>query len=278
MNERRVVTDDGVELALFRLRAYRDGRPVVLLVHGAFSGHRLWTRRGCAHYLAECGLDVWLADLRHHGASAREPAPQAWRFEDWVLRDAPALVRRLRDETVGAPVTWLGHSAGGAVGLCAAARSPADARCDAIVTFGTPGPRRLGLARWGGAGLMIAAARALGRFPARALGVGSEDEAAGILADWLGWNVRGTWRGRDGFDYWAALRQVSVPYLAVAGSVDRLFAPAAGCAQVVEQIGSTSKTLTVQPGLTHRGLVLSHRARDTAWRAAATWILETLRQ
>lgn len=277
MNERRVLTDDGVELALHRLRAHRDGRPAVLLVHGAFAGHRLWTRRGCAHYFAECGLDVWAADLRHHGGSAREPAPNAWRFEDWVLRDAPALVRRVRDETVDAPVVWLGHSAGGAVGLCAAARSQANARCDAIVTFGTPGPRRMGPARWGGAGLMIALARALGRFPARALGIGSEDEAAGILADWLGWNVRGRWRGRDGFDYWAALRAVSVPYLAVAGAADRLLAPAAACAQVVDQIGSTSKSLTVQPGLSHRGLVLSHRARDSAWRATASWILETLR-
>jgi oxygen-independent coproporphyrinogen-3 oxidase len=116
----------------------------------------------------------------------------------------------------------------------------------------------------------------LGRFPARALGVGSEDEAADILADWMEWNVRGSWRGRDGYDYWAALRTVSVPYLAVAGSADRLFAPAAACAQVVEQIGSSSKALAVQPELTHRGLALSHRARDTAWRAAATWILETL--
>jgi oxygen-independent coproporphyrinogen-3 oxidase len=276
VNHRAVVTDDGVELALFRMRAHRDGRPALLLVHGAFVGHRIWLRRGCAAYFEDCGLDVWLADLRHHGASAREPSPRTWRYEDWILSDAPALVRRVRQETVDAPVAWLGHSSGGAVGLCAAARGPADARCDAIVTFGTPGPRRMSPLRWAGAAAMIGLARAVGRFPARALGVGSEDEAADILADWLAWNVRGRWLGRDGYDYWTALRAVAQPYLAVAGASDRLFAPPAACRQVVQQIGSSRRELSVHPRLTHRGLALSARARDTAWRATATWLLETL--
>lgn len=276
MIRRRVVAGDGVELALYRLRAHREARPVVLLVHGAFGGHRLWLRAGCAEYLADCGLDVWLADLRHHGESAREPAPRTWGFEDVIEHDAPALVRRVRDETAGAPLAWLGHSSGGAVGLCAAVRAPAADRVDAIVAFGTPGPLKMHPAHRAGAAVMIAVARALGRFPSRALGLGSEDEAAGILADWLEWNVRGRWLGRDGYDYWAALRDLAVPFLAVAGAADRHLAPPGACEQVVRQIGAARTALSVHAHLSHVGLVLSHRARDTAWRAAAQWLLETL--
>ena len=119
---RRLTTPDGVEIALHRLRAYRDGRPAVLLVHGAFTNHRFWLHAGMAHFLGAAGLDVWLADLRHHGESAREPRRGAWTFEDWVLHDTPTLVARVREETDGAPLAWLGHSAGGAAGLCWLAR------------------------------------------------------------------------------------------------------------------------------------------------------------
>src|SRR5216110_334063 len=110
---RRVTTPDGVELALHRMRAFRDGRPAVLLVHGAFTNHRFWLHGGMAHFLGAAGLDVWLADLRHHGESAREPRRGAWTFEDWVLRDTPTFVARVREETDGAPLAWIGHSAGG---------------------------------------------------------------------------------------------------------------------------------------------------------------------
>src|SRR5207302_11312840 len=112
-----------VELALHRLRAHRDGRPAVLLVHGAFTNHRMWlhstdgtSQGGLAHFLGAAGLDVWLADLRHHGESDREPRRGAWTFEDWVLRDTPTLVARVREETEGAPLAGLGHAAGGAAG------------------------------------------------------------------------------------------------------------------------------------------------------------------
>ena len=122
-NVRRVTTPDGVELALHRLRAFRDGRPAVLLVHGAFTNHRFWLHAadgnpagGMAHFFGAAGLDVWLADLRHHGDSAREPRRGAWTFEDWVLQDTPTLVARVREETDGAPLAWIGHSAGGAAG------------------------------------------------------------------------------------------------------------------------------------------------------------------
>ena len=290
---RHIMTPDGVQLALHRLRAHRDGRPAVLLVHGAFTNHRCWLYSpdgaegplleapgagggGLAHFLGAAGFDVWLADLRHHGESAREPRRGAWTFEDWILHDTPTLVARVREETDGAPLAWLGHSAGGAAGLCWLARVAAAAPIRAVVTLGTPGPRRLGPVRRSLAALTIAVSRALGRFPARALRFGNEDEAAEIIAEWMEWNVRGAWMGTDGFDYFAGLAALSIPYLGVAGASDRIFAPPAACRQVVERVGTARKALAIEPGLSHRGLLLSPRARASCWPNIVRWLKEIL--
>lgn len=280
MSERTVVTSDGVELVLHRLRAYRDGRPAALLVHGAFSNHGVWVRRahpgGFAHYLLGRDLDVWLADLRHHGGSAREPSRGAWRFEDWIQKDAPALVDRVKDETDGAPLIWVGHSAGGVVGLCWQARDPANRPLAALVTFGTPGPHRVGLVRRALAAAAVGTSTVLGTFPARALGLGPENEAGGIIGDWMRWNVRGAWHGVDGFDYFAALTSVASPFLSVAGAADRIFAPPGSCAEVVEQVGSRRKALAVHRHLSHRGLLRDPRARERCWPETATWLQESV--
>ncbi len=276
---RRISTPDGVNLALHRIRAHRDGRPAVLLVHGAFTNHRFWLQGGgLAHFLGSAGFDVWLADLRHHGESDREPRRGAWTFEDWALNDTPTLVARVREETDGAPLAWVGHSAGGAAGLCWLARVAAAAPLKAIVTLGTPGPRRLGVVRRTLAATTIAISRALGRFPARMLRFGNEDEAAEIIAEWMEWNVRGTWLGTDGFDYFAGLAALSAAYLGVAGGSDRIFAPPAACRQVVDRIGSppARKRLLIEPGLSHRGLVLSERAKESCWPNLVAWLKERL--
>jgi alpha-beta hydrolase superfamily lysophospholipase len=55
-----------------------------------------------------------------------------------------------------------------------------------------------------------------------------------------------------------------------------MFAPAAACRQVVERVGAERKALAVEPGLSHRGLVLAPRARDACWPAVAAWLKETL--
>jgi hypothetical protein len=121
----------------------------------------------------------------------------------------------------------------------------------------------------------MAMSRVLGRFPARVLGFGNEDEAAEIIAEWMEWNVRGKWRGTDGFDYFAGLAALSTPYLGVAGGADWIFAPPKACRQVVDRVGAARKALAVIPGLSHRGLVLSEDARTTCWPTIVAWLKET---
>jgi alpha-beta hydrolase superfamily lysophospholipase len=133
----------------------------------------------------------------------------------------------------------------------------------------------MGLARRAFATAIAGTSRALGTFPARALGLGPENEAGEILADWMSWNLRGAWRGADGFDYFDALAQIASPFLAVAGGSDHLFAPPRSCGAIVERIGSRRKALAVHRHLSHRGLLRNPRARERCWPETASWLQES---
>jgi pimeloyl-ACP methyl ester carboxylesterase len=271
-----VRTADGVDLVLYRMDpAERAAAPstAVLLVHGAFSSHTVWMRGGArnaglARFLADAGFDVWLADWRAHGAATREPRPHTWHFDDIITQDAPALVAYVRTATGASPV-WVGHSVGGAIGLALLARDPA--ALAAVVTLGTPGPVMGPLRRLLALGTMMLC-RILGRFPARTLRMGSEDEAALVLSEWMAWNVRGRWLGADGVDYLAALEHTRTPVLAVAGESDHMFAPAAACRALARRIGATATFAAVGPRLDHPGLLLNPRADDQCWPLLARWI------
>jgi pimeloyl-ACP methyl ester carboxylesterase len=165
----------------------------------------------------------------------------------------------------------VGHSVGGAIGLASSARDPAAAPAG-IVALGTPGPV-MGPLRRAMALLTIVTCRTLGRFPARAFRMGSEDEAALVLAEWWVWNVRGRWVGADGSDLLAALGRLRRPFLGVAGAGDRMFAPADACRRLIERAGADSKAYVVAgPGLDHRGLLLDARADEQCWPLVADWI------
>ena len=112
----------------------------------------------------------------------------------------------------------------------------------------------------------------LGRFPARMLRMGSENEAALVLSEWMAWNLRGRWVGADGYDYLAALQWVRAPFLGLAGAGDRLFAPVDACRALVDRVGAGSRTFAVVGlGLGHGGLLLDAQADAQCWSLVATW-------
>lgn len=276
MNSEVVRTDDGVSLGLHHYDPPSVG-PSVLLLHGAFSGHTIWLRGpGFARLLAGAGFDVWLADLRHHGTADREPTPRTWWFEDWIERDVPAICARVRDSIGRRPLGVIGHSAGGVAGLGALARALDLSPVDALVALGTPGPARMGATRYVGAWGFRALALTLGRFPARALRFGGEDEAALMFGQWMAWNIHGRWLSRAGFDYLESLQRVRTPYLAVAGGRDWLFSPPSACRQIVERIGSERKDFHIAPSLDHPGLVLDTRASEEVLPRVTSWLRSIL--
>jgi predicted alpha/beta hydrolase len=277
-----------VDLALYRAPAdpstERPGAPPLLLVHGTFSNRQFFLgtgERGLARYLAARGYDAWVAELRGHGRSGAVGKASSWQFEDWIRRDAPALLRGVCEATGAARVVWIGHSAGGVIAIAYAGLGAAWSHAiGGIVAAGAPAPYRPGGWHVPLAAIGYGITRLCGRFPARALGIGPEDEHPGIMAQWMAWNVRGRWIGADGTDYLAHARRVTVPVLALAGAGD-FIAPPAACRALLDELGGTDRTLQVcgrvhgfAENFTHDRMLVSTPAREEVWPRIAAWIGE----
>lgn len=279
-----VPTDDGVELAVWRtVPADPRRRTPVLLVHGTFSNRQFMGgrgERGLAGALAARGFDCWVAELRGHGRSGPHHAGANWRFEDWIRRDAPALIGGVLAATGAERLVWLGHSAGGIIGLAHAGLVGPDAPGIAgIVVAAAPAPTGLSFGPRVLALLGYGIARLVGRFPARRLGIGPEDEHVGVFGQWMQWNLRGEWHGDDGTDYFANLRRVTAPVLALAGAGDLVVAPPRVCARLLEACGSADRTFVTcgraagfKENYGHNRVLVSRGAREDVWPLIAEWM------
>jgi pimeloyl-ACP methyl ester carboxylesterase len=159
--EHEALTSDGVRIRLYRLRApepgedKEPGRPVglpVLVVHGIGVNHFCFDvddSASMARTLQQGGRDVWLADLRGRGGS-RQGCPRAWRFDDYVTRDLPAMLAKIREETGAPRVHYLGYSMGGSIGFAWLSRAvdnpelATDNGFQSMLALGAPWPSRLG--------------------------------------------------------------------------------------------------------------------------------------
>lgn len=151
-------------------------------------------------------------------------------------------------------------------------------RVAGLVALATPLPW---LQRWRrvGAWAIRAASRLLGRFPARLLGLGPEDELPGVMSQWMTWNLERRWVGNDGVDYAAALREVRVPVLAMSGAGDTVFAPAHACRSLVGMLGTEDAAYLLagrQTGFSddfdHAGIVVSRTAHEEIWPRVVAWL------
>lgn len=257
-------TPDGTRVALHRLG--NPQHPRVLLVPGTFSNHTFWlgTRGiGFARTLADAGFEACVLDPRGHGHSERPARTQHWDIDDWAREDVPTALRAIA--TPDEPVFIIGHSAGGAVVLAALSAEPElRALVRAVITVGTPVPW---LQPWRGVGawLIRQVSVALGRFPARLLKLGPEDELPRVMSQWMTWNIEGHWTGDDGTDYSAGLEELDMPFLMIAGSHDRFFAPPAACRGLFEMIGSVRKQFVVFEKYDHVSIIVSKRAHTEVW-------------
>lgn len=275
----RIETADHVRLAVHRVGP-ENGTPVVL-VPGTFSNHTFWlgTRgTGLALALAAAGFDAWVLDPRGHGASQRPGPHDRWDFDSWTRQDVPAALRAATAER-RRPAFLIGHSAGGAAVLAALAAAPELRELvPGLVIAGTPLPW---LQPWRGLGarLFRRVSLTLGRFPARLLGLGPEDELPGVMAQWMQWNLQRRWRGEDGIDYEARFPELRAPVLFLAGAADRFFAPPAACRALCDRIGSSDKTFLVcgrdsgfSEDLGHTGLLVHRAARAEVWPRILAWL------
>ncbi|WP_341708788.1 alpha/beta fold hydrolase [Halopseudomonas sp.] len=229
----QVASDEGGVLQIQRLGTDSATAPVILLLHGAMADSRLYLAAQCglAGFLAEQGYCVYLADLRGHGASqpTLEQQPSIC-SGDLILRDIPALLNTLVERHARQRLFVLSHGWGGVWLASALIRQPQLLpRISGLVQLGVrrralAGGRWVRFVRrtlWGS--LASLSGRLKGRVPARALGLGSQDEARAIHAANLAWE-RGEWRDlEDGFDYASALNGLAwPPSLYLAGDRDRV--------------------------------------------------------
>jgi pimeloyl-ACP methyl ester carboxylesterase len=118
-----VPTDDGARIAC--KRKPRSGARPVIFIHGLAVNADLWdvprieggdyTFVGLPTVLHDAGCDIWLMNLRGHGAPAMlsEPAPgqEDWCVDHFILYDLPAVVEHVCQETACRPFI-IGNSMG----------------------------------------------------------------------------------------------------------------------------------------------------------------------
>lgn len=159
----------------------------VIVCPAIFVHQRFYAR--FADHLADRGFCALTYDNRGAGRSLAAEAP-GWQHSlaHWGQRDLPAAVAWARALNPDHKLYLVGHSMGGQlVGL-----SPAIHRLDAVVTVAAtsaywglwPAPMRWLILAW--FGLVPVLGRALGVFPADALGLGP-DVASGPVRDWARW-------------------------------------------------------------------------------------------
>jgi pimeloyl-ACP methyl ester carboxylesterase len=277
--------DPSVELALTRLGRFdREGErgvPVILLP-GSFSNRRFWYSPkgiGLGPYLARAGFDVWIAEMRGHGLSPRNRNYSRNRVSDYVRYDLPAIADFIHEQNPQA-AHWLGHSLGGITLAGALGGHYLDeARVASAALFGSQisrvyWPLKLPPVEWGGRLL-------LGRFSVLSgsrLKRGPEDEPIGLAMESLRWHGLFGRFGDAERDWWAGLRDVRVPLLAVAAVGDKQD-PAWACRKLLEQCGSEVREflcLGRQQGFStdfdHVQMLVSREAQAEVWPLVEHWL------
>lgn len=267
-------TDGGVTLAATVHEPASQPRGTVLMAHAMFA--RQTAFRWLARMFRDRGWRAITFDFRGHGQS---PCAN-WGYDDFVARDLPAVVECARARSDG-PLALIGHSLGGHVAL--AAQGCGLVSLDAIVLVAA----NIWLRDFEPNGAIWAAKRAvlegfvrtarrLGKFPARALRLGSDDESLDYVEDLARFGLDGRWVSRDGTrNYLSALSEVHCPIYSIASDGDRLNARPVCVERMLSRCRgpihidrvSRSDDGSRPPG--HAALLVTERARSAFERAEA---------
>jgi pimeloyl-ACP methyl ester carboxylesterase len=277
--------DPSVELAVTRLGLtdQPDVRGVpVILVHGSFSNRRFWYSPkgiGLGPFLARAGYDVWIAEMRGHGLSARNQRYRYNKVADYARYDLPAIAAFVREQSGQVP-HWIGHSLGGttlAAALGGQYLGPAGAA--SVALFGsqvsrTYWPLKIPPVQWSGRLLLKPFEHISGpRFKR-----GPEDEPIGLVLESMRWyGLFGRFGERDN-NWWDGLKAVEVPVLAVAATGDHQD-PEWACRMLFDQIGSQHKEFLClgrrhgfSEDFDHVQMLVSKAAQREVWPRVADWL------
>lgn len=292
MNSVRAIAVEAQDGWLLRGEVLNDGekiRPVVILLHAMMASRKTMDRprgKGLGSVLRERGFGVVAMDLRGHGESGPSALEGArFSYDDFVLRDIPAIVAFVRASFPGRRVVIVGHSLGAHASLANAGVFP-DNSPDAIVSIAgnmwIPAfepdvwrkmKKTLNLLAF------LRIAETWGYFDARALRMGTDAVALPYIRQfWAMWQAN-RYGSEDGIiDYGESLGKVTIPVLSVASEGDALFAHPVAVELFLEAIADRCKTLRVYGAKDvggrapdHMGLVTNSNSR-VIWRDIADWI------
>jgi predicted alpha/beta hydrolase len=262
---------------------------VAVLAHAAMARRSEFHREtgaSFATFLVERGWRVVAFDFRGHGDS-RPSAGEggAFTYDDYVFRDLVAVCAFAREQaSAGGPLVVVGHSLGGHT--AAAAQGVGVIDVDAIVGVASAPPFLLEhepslarrAAKRAAMASMLAVARRVGRFPARALRLGSDDESTASCEDYDRFARTGKWTSRDGrVDYLGALSAVRIPLLEVVSEGDRFECVPVCGERFARSFGGPSDVVRVTqaddggPAPSHMGLMTSRRSRGS-WQGIEAWM------
>ena len=240
---------------------------------------------GLVQTLADRELAVICPDLRGHGGSGpTADAGGRWSYDDLVDHDVPTLVAFARRRFPNLPVVALGHSLFGHVMIAHLARhnphlvdGVALLACNIVSRAWRDAPFSSALAS-SLIGLMAAASLPFGRFPARLLRIGNQDEAMPYVLDFFRWIRLGDWVAQDGFVYTNGVQQIRVPVAAWVGAGDRILSTPAAADAFIKLVDPSKRVrvvgrntgLSFDPG--HMELATDLRCRPV-WEEIAQFVL-----
>jgi pimeloyl-ACP methyl ester carboxylesterase len=305
-------TDDGWNIAMhFHMPRYpKPNAFPVILSHGIAVnkfGVDLDESHSLAYFLKQNGYPVFVLSLRGVGKSyhSSKTRYRDFNFDDIVMYDVPAVIRRVRELTGAPKVNWVGHSMGSMIMYGFLGRQ-LDGHEDIASFTVLAGPGKLEHAKttiWGAMAHMPWLPRVLdmkfgaqiispltGRFLTpidnmvydsenisrvtirRLMKNGIENIGVGLIHQFLDWIKSGVEHTRDGsFNYRDGFKNIKVPVMFLAGSRDHI-APAESVKFAYDLCGSKVKEYHVlgkQTGFKcdycHTGIVLGDHARDEVY-------------
>lgn len=281
-------TSDGWSLRADVHEPKGDAVGVAVLAHAMMARRSEFDRpqgAGLAQFFVERSWRVVTFDFRGHGESgplAREGGSH--HYDDFVTRDLPTVHAFARSRSSRKhSVVLVGHSLGGHAGL--AAQGAGLVAFDAIVAVGANVWLRqleTSAARWlvKRAALlgMFALSKRIGRFPSRALRLGSDDVTRACVDDLERFARTGMWTSADGgIDYLSSLLRVRIPVLQMVSDGDRLDCPPECGARFVAHCGGRHEIIRIGrsddggPPPSHMGLVTSGTV-TSSWERAEAWM------